>query len=473
MIKLDDNTIIESSSFYFTGNINLRLPIDKSLIKALNERDVTILDYKGKDEKGRYLSELFTTHFKINHNPLNFSIGNQTTEVDLEELRRIDENLGYNRFSDLNLKEKLLISWRTFITSNGMGTIILEFHTKKPISQHIHRKLSLIYLNFPILKTEGLDYLFVTQTPEDKKIVKKPYISIENLCERYEIELIAKIRELVERNPVFQREHYHVLPNQGWNRFKSLDYETIIPIIILNVKKPKASSQLDWFNQHKKLIAYYIAKPELFEMGVLSEMYIDSITKKEKIWSIDENSMALGNYHGFVRIQFLTDDGDDYRSERVRFSGFWMDSQNAYLYTVLITIQNYFTLRIFDNYLDKKSGEIRNNKENYLEKVSFVNNLLNKMNDQVEEVENIDKLLDSDPHIKLTHLVGHAFQIDNWMGMVVKKIKSLEKYVSTVEYIESNRSRGAMERILYIIAFIGVVTGVIEALNSFGLLPWW
>ncbi len=472
MIKLEDNTIIESSSLYFIGNINLRVLIDDNLLKALEKLNITITNYGGKDEKGKYLSEIFTTHFKKSHKPLNFSFGTQTTEVDLEELKRIDKNQGHSRFSDLNLTEKLMISWRTFITSEGMGTIILEFHTKKPLPQNIHRKLSLLYLNFPILKTEGLDYLFVTQT-KDAKMKHKPYISIENLCERYEIELIAKIRELVKDNPLFQKDHYHILPFQGFKRFKSLDYETIIPIIIINVKKTDASSQLDWLSQHKKLVAYYIAKPELYEMGELSEIYIDSLTKKEKIWSICERSLALGNYHGFLRIQFLQNEEIFYKPNQPRFSGFWIDSPNAFLYTVLMTIQNYFTLRIFDTYLDEKTEEIRYKKKDYLEKISFVNNLLNKMTDQVEEVENIDKLIDSDPHIQLTNLVGRAFQIDKWMNMVMKKINSLEKFVSTAEYIESHRSASSMERILYIIALIGVATGIIEALSSFGLIPWW
>lgn len=473
MITITDETIIESSSFYFAGNINLRVPIDEKLVKALEKLDVKIKTYDQVNNKEIHLSELFTKHFKDIHKPLNFSLGTQTAEVDLEELKKIDHRLEYNRFDDLILAEKLMISWRTFITSNGMGTIILEFHTQKPLPQSIHRKLSLLYLNFPILKTEGLDYLFVTpEKDENDNIIKmeqKDYISIEDLCERYEIELLAKIRNLVATNKIFQGDAYHVLPDQGWKRFKSLSYETIIPIIVLNIKKSSKVTQLQWLEDHKEMISYYIAKPELFEMGKLSEMYIESMTKKEKIWSISECSMALGTYHGFVRLQFLEDDKKKYNCDQHILSGFLMDSQNAYLYTVLITIQNYFTLRIFDDYLDEKGDKIRDSDGDFLEKIKLVSEVLNKIYDQVEEVENIDKLIDSDPHIDLTDLIGNAFQIDKWMGMVMKKIGTLEKYVATSDYTESNRSAKSMEKALYVIAIVGLVTGVIEALSSFHL----
>jgi hypothetical protein len=485
LFEIDDDLIIEKSTFYFVSNINLGVRLDSLMLSKLKENGVIVDDYSGEDERGKYLSGFFTKHYVVEHNPLNFQLGKQEAIVDLEKLREIDKSEGFNRFQDLILNEEITICWKTCITANGIGTLIFEMKTMQPLHQKIHRKLSLIYLTYPIIKTDTLEYLF--KTNGNSTIPK--YITIGDLIAKFESELIQKLKLALVKIPKHLQTDYSLLPHMSPKKFMSLKFDTIIPIIYISVKKDDTILQSQWLEQHKKLIAYYVMKPELFEMDELSDTHITEIFSKENIFSISKRSLSINNYHGLVRIGFKKEN-ENYHSPENMFSGFWMEAQNSYLFSVLIALQTYFTLRIFDDYLDHMTDIIYETRISHLHerlseeeqsmfakmkdplnKLDFISKILSRINDQMEEIDNVDKLIDSDPHIQLVYKVMHVFEISKWKAMLLEKLKAIEKYSENIDYIQDNRSGKKLETILLTIAILDILFGLIQSLGVFGILP--
>lgn len=489
MIKVEDKTCIEQSTFYFTSFIYLPVRFDAEIIKRLEKKGAEIKNYaEGRNKE--YFSEFFTSHFKELHHPINILIGNQEATLSISKLKEIDNSSGLNRFQDLDFPEGIQVKWHSFITANGLGMIIGGFRTDKEMAQSVHRKLSLIYLNYPIIDISGIDYL---ANDTDKEESDGSFISLEELMSRFKSALVKKIKAATDEMPQEKFENYKILPASSWETYESsIKYESIIPIINLVVNKGIDTSQKEWIDEHKELVAYYIAKPELFEMGRLSTHYINNLIKKERIYTISENSFSVGSYHGIVRIQFQRE-GKYCLKDDNKYSGFWMETKASFLYTSLLAIQNYFTLRIFDEYLDNVSDrlfetrkthfkkrasinslikakkevkrEIEEIQEDPLGKINFISEILRNTTDQVEEVRNIDKLIDSDPHIKLYNIIESYLKLDEWNEMVKRKLERIDHYANNIEYVKSSKDDHQLQRILFAIAIIQTFFGIFEMLS--------
>lgn len=498
MIEINDDSCIEKSTFYFTSFVYFPVRFDAAMLKRLERKGLTIKNYSEGENK-KYFSEFFTTHFKELHHPINILIGKQEATLSISKLKEIDKSSGLKRFQDLDFPDGIEVKWHSFITANGLGMIIAGFKTNKSIEQSIHRKLSLIYLNYPIIDISEVDYL--KGKKEEGEDTNSPYITIEELISQFKSELVRKIKEVTDEMPMDKFEDYKILPASSWETYEnSIKYESIIPIINLVVDKDIELSQHEWIDQHKELIAYYIAKPELFEIGRLSEPYIEDLLKEERIYSISENSFSAGSYHGIVRVQFKKE-GKYCLSDEREYTGFWMETKAAFLYTTLLAIQNYFTLRIFDEYLDNVSDrlfekkkthykkrvsinslikakkevkrEIEEVQEDPLGKINFISEILRNTTDQVEEVRNIDKLIDSDPHIKLYNIIEDYLQLDEWNEMVKRKLERIDHYANNLEYVKSSKDDRQLQRILFVIAILQSFFGIFEMLSFLsGIFGW-
>jgi len=489
MIEIKDETKIQQSTFYFTSFVYLPVRFDAEIIKRLEKKGAEIKNYaEGRNKE--YFSEFFTSHFKELHHPINILIGDQEASLSISKLKEIDESTGLNRFQDLDFPEGIQVKWHSFITANGLGMIIGGFRTDKEMPQSVHRKLSLIYLNYPIIDITDKNYL-ATETDEEES--DGSFISLEELMSRFKSALVKKVKTVTDEMPQERFENYKILPASSWDTYESsIKYESIIPIINLVVNKRIDTSQKEWINEHKKLVAYYIAKPELFEMGRLSKHYITNLIQKERIYSISENSFSVGSYHGIVRVQFQRE-GKHCLNEDNKYSGFWMETKASFLYTALLAIQNYFTLRIFDEYLDNVSDrlfetrkthfkkrvnihtliqakqevkrEIEEIQEDPLAKINFISEILRNTTDQVEEVRNIDKLIDSDPHIKLYNIIESYLKLGEWNQMVKRKLDRIDHYANNIEYVKSSKDDHQLQRILFVIAILQTFFGIFEMLG--------
>jgi hypothetical protein len=269
-----------------------------------------------------------------------------------------------------------------------MGMIIGGFQTNKEMEQTLHRKLSLIYLNYPIIDISEIDYLSNNGKEENET---PSYISFEGLLSQFRSTLVKKIKEVTDEMRPEKLKEYKILPASSWETYEnSIKYESIVPITNLVVNKDIDLTQKEWIEEHKELIAYYIAKPELFEMGRLSRHYINNLVNKERIYSISENSFSAGSYHGIVRVQFEKEGKYCLTDER-EYSGFWMETKAAFLYTALLAIQNYFTLRIFDEYLDNVSDRIFEKKKTHYKKRVDISSLIKAKKEIKKEVEDVQE----------------------------------------------------------------------------------
>ena len=455
---------------------------------------------------------------------------------------------------------KVYVDFKTMITSNGIGMIILDIHTKDKLPQQIHRELSRAFIDYDLcfLKSSHLENLFketayiwkiwnkwrcnpskskkdlkslnetdddfgyntfnwvpdfimkrwttgMYDTPSEENKYKIPeFISIEELFARYEFELTLRILKslkiMKKKNKKFDSNDFFTLPTPGLSpysfpRFKSLKYETIIPFIFIGVDKNERNIDTNtWIKKHEALIAHYLIKPKIYEMGELSPMFIknllyrDKNVKKDRLWSISKHSFALANYHGIVRVKFM-EKGDNgqytsYLKKNNLESGFWMETKTSFLYTCLLSIQNYFTLRIIDEYLDrrkdvffKRTSAYRHTVENeyHYKKakklqddpnllLDFVEKIILRVKEQIEEVDNVDKLIDSDPHIYLAQLINSAFGLDNWQKMILNKLMNLEDYSEDIVNKAQKKRENILNKLIFVLAGLEVGFGIIGIL---------
>jgi hypothetical protein len=308
MTTLNSNLIVKSSDFFLVSNLNLHIYINEETIQLLESIGLRIERLnKAVNKRGiPILSQLFTLHFKNEHFPIAILLpGKNSAKIDLKHLRELDP-----RFNDLVLKdeENFIVTWKMLLTSNGMGTISFHFQTKEPLPYEIHRKLDQIYLNYPIIPTAGLNHLFrhgycpeTTEQTEKELTIEDEcnpvdivvyrespeqipeYVSLEQIVDQIDIELNFRIKRFLFQNwNQVQREKYMVVPSPHWQRFRSLDIETITPIINIMVDK-QGLTQREWRETYKREIANYIMHPEIFELGELSEQFVDKIIDESKL----------------------------------------------------------------------------------------------------------------------------------------------------------------------------------------------
>ena len=104
---------------------------------------------------------------------------------------------------------------------------------------------------------------------------------------------------------------------------------------------------------------------------------------------------------------------------------------------------------------------------NPLEKINFISNVIRDVNDQVEEIENIDKLIDSYPHIELYTIIGEYLKLKEWNQMILRKLDIADHFASNLEYVHSSENNKKIQRSLFFIAILSGFFGLFEMLNYF------